>query len=65
MHIERERADGEWVVVEMVWDAEGQASGVSVEMRVVGANRVRDGKIAETRFFWEFEEAVDAVGLSE
>ena len=64
MRMERERADAEWVVVELVWDAEGNASGVAVEMRIVGAYRVRDGKIAEGRFFWQFEEAVAAVGLA-
>lgn len=61
MRIERERAHGDWIVLELVWDAEGKASGVGVEMRVAGAYRVRGGKIAEARFFWDFDEALAAM----
>ena len=61
MRIDRERVHEDWVVMELVWDAEGKASGVGVEMRIVGAYRVRDGKIAEARFFWNFDEALAAV----
>ena len=64
MRIERERAHGDWIVLEMVWDAEGKASGVGVEMRVVGAYRARAGKIAEARFFWNFDEALAAAGIA-
>ena len=61
MRIERERTHADWVVVELAWDAEGKASGVGVEMRVVGAYRVRDSRIVEGRFFWDFDEALAAV----
>jgi hypothetical protein len=32
---------------------------------VVGAYRMKDRKIAEVRFFWDFEEALEAAGLRE
>ena len=64
MQIGRRHAHADWVVLELIWDAKGKASGVEVEMRIMGAYRVGNGKIAEARFFWDFEEAVDAARLS-
>jgi hypothetical protein len=34
-------------------------------MRLVGAYRVDDRKIAEARFSWDFDEALRAAGISE
>ena len=34
-------------------------------MKIVGAYRIERGKIAEARFFWDFDEALEAVGLRE
>ena len=65
MHVERQRSHADWVVLDLAWDAEGRASGVTVEMHIVGAFRVREGKIAEARFFWEFDDALAAAGLPE
>jgi ketosteroid isomerase-like protein len=62
LRIESERSDGDWVVLELVWSTEGRASGVLLEMSVVAAYRFEDGKIAEARFFWDLDEALEAVG---
>jgi hypothetical protein len=34
-------------------------------MRLVGAYRLADRKIAEARFFWDFDEALKAAGILE
>ncbi len=65
MQVGREHAHADWVVMELLWDAKGKASGLEVEMRIIGAYRIRNSNVAEARFFWDFEEAVAAVGPSE
>ena len=61
LRIDSERSDGDWVVIEVVWSTEGRASGVPVEMTVVAAYRLEDRKIAEARFFWDLDGALEAV----
>jgi ketosteroid isomerase-like protein len=65
MRVERERSGGDWVVAKLIWNAEGLASGVPLMMSIVGAYRLEAGRIAEIRFFWDFDEALEAVGLRE
>ena len=63
MWIDRERSGGDWVVLRLIWNAEGRTSGAPIAMSIVGAYRVEVGKIVEGRFFWDFDEALNAVGL--
>jgi ketosteroid isomerase-like protein len=66
MQVLREESGSDWVVLELVWNAQGRASGAPLEMKIVGAYRVHEDQIAEARFFfWDFAEAIAAVGLSE
>lgn len=65
MRIDREHSGGDWVVLRLIWNAEGRASGAPIAMSIVGAYRVERGKIVEGRFVWDFDEALEAVGLSE
>lgn len=62
IRLESERSHGEWVVAELVWSTQGRARGVPVEMTVVAAYRLEDRKIAEARFFWDLDGALEAVG---
>jgi ketosteroid isomerase-like protein len=61
----RIEAHANWVVVELRWEASGAGSGVPTEMTVIGAYRIDAGRIAEARFFWDWDEALEAAGLSE
>ena len=65
VRVEDERSGDEWVVLKFVWSAQGKASGAPLEMKIFGAYRVKDRKIEEARFFWDFDEALEAVGLRE
>ena len=65
LEIRREAADRDWVVAELYWQTEGAGSGMSVATTVVGAYQVHDAKIVEARFFWDWEDALAAVGLSD
>jgi uncharacterized cupin superfamily protein/ketosteroid isomerase-like protein len=58
MEILREAADGDWAVLELRWSTRGAGSGVSLATAVTGAYRLEDGKIAEARFFWDWEQAL-------
>ena len=57
------RARLPWVVLALVWQAEGRASGAPLEMHVVAAYRFVDGLIAGARHYWRFEEALADLGL--
>jgi rhodanese-related sulfurtransferase len=56
---------GEWVVIEYSWEAEGATSGMDTVFEVAGAFRVRNGLIAEAHYRWNRAEALKAAGLSE
>ncbi len=64
LRIEREASHLPWVVMGLVWEAEGRASGAPLEMHIVAAYRFEDGLIAESRHYWRFDEALEALGLS-
>ena len=64
MEIEREVAEGDWVVIDLRWHTRGAGSGIPLTTNVAGAYRLEGGKIAEARFFWKYEDAVEQVGLS-
>ena len=63
MEIERDTSGHGWVVLDLVWRAEGRASGAPLEMRVVAAYRLEEDLIAEARHYWRFEEALADLGL--
>jgi ketosteroid isomerase-like protein len=56
---------GDWVIAELLWEAAGAGSGVPTKMTIVGAYRVEARRIAEARFFWNWDEALTAAGLRE
>jgi ketosteroid isomerase-like protein len=57
---------GDWVIAKMRWSAVGAGSGVPIDSTViVGAYRVDGGRIREVRFTWDWDEALEAAGLSE
>jgi ketosteroid isomerase-like protein len=61
--IEREVAEGDWVVVDLRWETRGSASGVSLNTNIAAAYRLEEARIAEARFFWKWEDALEAAGL--
>jgi ketosteroid isomerase-like protein len=63
LRIEREASHEPWVVMGLVWEAEGRESGAPLEMHIVAAYRFEDGLIAEARHYWHFDEALAALGL--
>lgn len=65
MRIGGELTTGDWVVLSLIWDAEGRPSEAPISMTVVGTFRLESERIAEARFFWDFDEALEAVGLGE
>jgi len=56
---------GHWVIAELLWEASGAGSGVPTQMTLVGAYRIESGSITEARFFWDWDHALEAAGLSE
>jgi ketosteroid isomerase-like protein len=65
MEIERDVADLDWVVISLRWQTRGAGSGVTLTTRVAAAYRIVDRQIAEARFFWRWEDALETLGLSE
>ena len=65
MEITREKAEGDWVVHEILWTVRGAGSGVSSQVTVIAAFRVERERIAEILYFWEWRDALKAVGLAE
>ena len=64
MEIQREKADDNWVVHEILWTVQGAASGVSSEATVIAAARVEGALIDEILYFWEWGDALKAAGLA-
>lgn len=54
---------GDRVIVRYLWKAEGH--GPPMKMAVTYVYTVRKGRILEIEMFWDHDEALDAVGLSE
>jgi ketosteroid isomerase-like protein len=65
MEVRDEMADCDWVVVEILWSVEGAGSGVPGQVTVIAACRVEGPRIAELRYFWEWDDALEAAGLRE
>ena len=64
MEVQKERAERDWVVVELLWTVEGAGSGTPGEVTIYAACRVEGQLIAELLYFWEWDDALRAVGLS-
>jgi ketosteroid isomerase-like protein len=54
---------GDRVVARMTWRAVG--SGPDLNIEVTSVSTLRKGKTILAEFFWDYAEALDAVGLSE
>ena len=65
MEVRRERAERDRVVIEILWNVKGAGSGVPGEVTVFAACRVEGQLIAELLYFWEWNDALEAAGLSE
>jgi ketosteroid isomerase-like protein len=61
--IEREAAERDWVVMDFRYLTRGTASGVTLETKIAAAYRLEDALVAEARFFWSWEDALEAAGL--
>jgi ketosteroid isomerase-like protein len=59
------RARGETVVVRMETTIHGAKSGVDVPFELAQVHEVEGGRVQRTRGFLTWEEALEAVGLSE
>ena len=65
MTVKSVAAEGDVVVARMLWNVLGRRSRIRSRLDVSGAYRVRAGKIIEARFFFDWAEALEAVGLRE
>jgi ketosteroid isomerase-like protein len=57
--------DGDWVVVAYRWHVRGAGSGITTQLDVAQAVRVKEGHIIEWQSRWNRDEALEAAGLSE
>jgi ketosteroid isomerase-like protein len=62
--IEREVVAGDWVVVDLRWETRGTASGLTLDTNIAAAYRLEGARMAEACFFWKWEDALEAAGLS-
>jgi ketosteroid isomerase-like protein len=65
MEIEQEVAQGAWVIVDARWEMRGTSSGVKTRTNIAHAYRLDQMTIAEARFYWEWQDALEAVGAAE
>ena len=65
MKVQKEWAERDWVVVELLWAVEGAGSGTPSEVTIFAACRVERQLIEELHYFWEWGDALEAPGLSE
>jgi ketosteroid isomerase-like protein len=65
MEIQKERAGGDWVVLEILWTVEGAGSGTPTQVTVIAAARVAGMLIGEILYFWDWNDALEAAGLEE
>jgi ketosteroid isomerase-like protein len=54
---------GDRVAARYIWQGSGHGPEVKMEFTTIGT--VREGKIVYQEFFWEHEEALEALGFSE
>jgi ketosteroid isomerase-like protein len=64
-HVEVITDPGDWVVVTLRWEVEGDKSGAETAARFAAAYRIHDRRIGEAHFRWTPEQALEAAGLSE
>jgi len=62
VEVRQTASDGDWVAVEWLWKVRGAASGIAQEVSMSGSYRISGTKIAEVRFFWTWDEALQAAG---
>jgi ketosteroid isomerase-like protein len=63
--VESTESRGDIVITKHIWHAQGKGSGVTTQLNLTGVHRIRDGKIAEARFYRDHERALRAWGLRE
>src|SRR6476469_5464891 len=63
MLVEEVVARADWVVTRTRWRVRSR-SGFPGEVASSLAARMRDGKVVEARFFWDFEDALTAAGIA-
>ena len=63
MTIQRADTADHAVVARLHWRTQGAASDIPMELEMSGVYLLRDGRIAEMRFFWDHDAALDAAGL--
>ena len=56
---------GDIVITRFIWHTQGKGSGVTTSLNLTGVHRIRDGKIAEARFYRDYESALSAWGWQE
>jgi hypothetical protein len=54
---------GDRVVVRWIW--RGSGHGPELQQEMASVYTIRKGRILATEFFWEFADALEAVGLRE
>ena len=65
MDVQKERAERDWVVLEILWTVRGAGSGTPGQVTVIAACRVEGSQICELLYFWDWNEALEAAGLRE
>jgi hypothetical protein len=65
MEIQKERARGDWVILEILWTVQGARSGAPTQVTVIAAARVAGTLIGEILYFWDWNDALKAAGLEE
>ena len=56
---------GDRVVARTTWGGRGRASGIDLRSDLTMISTVKDGRIVKIEYFFDHEEALQAVGLSE
>ena len=65
IHIERDVAEGDTVIVNLRFEAIGRASGAKVVLHFANTWRVQDGLVVDFGSTRTFDEALEAAGLRE
>jgi len=55
---------GDNVVARIEWQVRGRASGIESELDATGVNTIGNGRIVRQQWFFDYDEALEAVGLS-
>jgi len=56
---------GEKVVARLDWQVRGRTSGIDLELDATSVNTIENGKIVRQQWYFDYAEALEAVGLSE